>query len=619
MPLSEWISERPKLPVRMLRAITALTWITRCGLIHTLYEARNELKGRTEPNDKAKEFIKDTEEAAPLVRALDVSNYPNIEGYKNIPEVVKWLTEQVAENGTIYLASDGSCNALVIQVAKNLSLGYRKNFKIEITLGKTMQGRLKKGDVVIMNSNSGKTQSLLTLAEEAKSVGAKTLCITTFSQRALGKIADYVIPLKGTLERTKAATKSVVVQTILNLEIIRGLIGEEHMNNDHYRELAEKFEKARKSAIPYEIVAEISQANRLVVVSKNGLQDESVLKLAETVYGKLIPVHMDNAKHGCEGAYSPGCVVLLVDPTQEEYDEIKPTIPEPGAKIVVLTSRGIQDDHSHIIPFEGGGIIPEIPRYGKLIGTLTALAIHRDSSCDPKNVRKSGDEVKGHNPDEEPEEDRLVYDPEGNPYLALLSNQQNTLPNICIVPKEPIQYLVQGRVHCGVYAAKGILSTYGSDSHNHPREYHVNWWNKLSGRMFPGEVVKVLRENGLDSQLVVAPASSPEETLSFLKHSLIEGKPIIMVIRNGYNREGKFSWFRYFLSWGHFMTIYGYDDEQELFYLYDSAVPKHMHKAGLPIGNTTRTFQETVRDGNTRFLGIIKPYTCIIPDESITE
>ena len=67
-------------------------------------------------------------------------------------------------------------------------------------LGDTIVSPVKQGDVVIAISGSGRTGLIVTAAEAAKSVGAKVVAITTFTDSPLAKIADIVVEVPG---RTK--------------------------------------------------------------------------------------------------------------------------------------------------------------------------------------------------------------------------------------------------------------------------------------------------------------------------------------------------------------------------------------------------------------------------------
>lgn len=69
-------------------------------------------------------------------------------------------------------------------------------------LGDTIVSPIRKGDVVIAISGSGRTALIVTAADAAKSAGAVVIAITTYIDSPLAKIADIVVEVPG---RTKVS------------------------------------------------------------------------------------------------------------------------------------------------------------------------------------------------------------------------------------------------------------------------------------------------------------------------------------------------------------------------------------------------------------------------------
>ncbi len=69
-------------------------------------------------------------------------------------------------------------------------------------MGETITPAIGKGDLVIAISGSGTTKLAVTGAEIGKDVGAKVVAITSFPESDLGKLADYIVQVRG---RTKLA------------------------------------------------------------------------------------------------------------------------------------------------------------------------------------------------------------------------------------------------------------------------------------------------------------------------------------------------------------------------------------------------------------------------------
>lgn len=162
-----------------------------------------------------------------------------------------------------------------------------------------------------------------------------------------------------------------------------------------------------------------------------------------------------------------------------------------------------------------------------------------------------------------------------------------------IVSKKPKEYLKQGLTGCGAYSIKGILSAYGKDNKNHPLQYSITavvpiiaTWRRW---------VRILRSYGLDAQCQSVKGLSPEERLGKLKELLLQDSPVMLSIGNGYRGCGKWNKWQWRIV-NHWITLWGFDDEKELFYLYDSAVPRKCYDQNLPTGNVARSYREVLRD-----------------------
>jgi 6-phospho-3-hexuloisomerase len=72
-------------------------------------------------------------------------------------------------------------------------------------LGDTIVPPLRAGDALIAISGSGRTRSVITVAEAAKSVGAKVIALTTYINSPLAKLSDMVVEIPG---RTKISSEN---------------------------------------------------------------------------------------------------------------------------------------------------------------------------------------------------------------------------------------------------------------------------------------------------------------------------------------------------------------------------------------------------------------------------
>jgi len=172
---------------------------------------------------------------------------------------------------------------------------------------------------------------------------------------------------------------------------------------------------------------------------------------------------------------------------------------------------------------------------------------------------------------------------------------------IKILPRAPKEYLEQGYTQCGAYTVKAVLSAYGKDDKQHPREYQPNLFSKYTGvnqgvYLWP----KVLQSYGIPAEEKYATNLSDEERLALLKNLLNKDHPVMLRIGNGYGKSGKYHpWIANFI--GHWISLWGYDDEKNVFYVYDPYVATERYDKTIPIGNTTRTYAEVLRDWGKGF------------------
>lgn len=86
--------------------------------------------------------------------------------------------------------------------------------------------------------------------------------------------------------------------------------------------------------------------------------------------------------------------------------------------------------------------------------------------------------------------------------------------------------------------------------------------------MTPWGIMKVLRKNGLEYEILKARKMDNEKKLNFLKSYLKRG-PIILLIGNGQTKKHFFSR-KKALTHRHYITLWGFDDKEGIFYVYDS-------------------------------------------------
>ncbi len=171
---------------------------------------------------------------------------------------------------------------------------------------------------------------------------------------------------------------------------------------------------------------------------------------------------------------------------------------------------------------------------------------------------------------------------------------------IKILTHLPKEYLEQGFTQCGAFSVKAILNAYGKDDRKHPRDYNPTFLGKYTSLVGTHTWPRVLESYGSHAESGSTKGLSNEQRIEMLKETIDKDHAIMIRIGNGYLKNGKYSsLFAHFI--GHWITIWGYDDKEQVFYIYDSCVPLTKHDKTIPIGNTRRTFSEVLRDWGRGF------------------
>lgn len=171
-----------------------------------------------------------------------------------------------------------------------------------------------------------------------------------------------------------------------------------------------------------------------------------------------------------------------------------------------------------------------------------------------------------------------------------------SLPKKHIVKIRPKEYMEQGPSHCGVYSVKAILSAFGMDNKEYPKEYHSNKIGRITGlTLGKSYYPKILRKYGLKAVLKSASGLTDSQKLELLKSLLARDLPVMLRIGNGYFKSKQYNPFLGKIL-GHWITLWSYDDKKGVFYVYDSGLSKKYWTVNKPIGNTVRTYGEILRD-----------------------
>lgn len=128
-----------------------------------------------------------------------VSNSLSVLKTSQLSNLIKILEDAYANNRKILVMGAGRSGLVGRAFAMRLK---HLGFDVYV-LGDTIVSPIKRGDVAIAISGSGRTALIVTAAEAAKTAGAIVVAITTYIDSPLAKIADIVVEVPGRAKVSK--------------------------------------------------------------------------------------------------------------------------------------------------------------------------------------------------------------------------------------------------------------------------------------------------------------------------------------------------------------------------------------------------------------------------------
>lgn len=109
-------------------------------------------------------------------------------------DIMNKLVEALSSTGAIYIYGIGTSSSLVNEFQYRLmQLGFTSFCFTDVPSMKISTMNIKKGDVAIGISNSGRTVATIDALKLAKEQGAKIACITSYHKSPITQVCDYPI------------------------------------------------------------------------------------------------------------------------------------------------------------------------------------------------------------------------------------------------------------------------------------------------------------------------------------------------------------------------------------------------------------------------------------------
>lgn len=165
-----------------------------------------------------------------------------------------------------------------------------------------------------------------------------------------------------------------------------------------------------------------------------------------------------------------------------------------------------------------------------------------------------------------------------------------------IVPKLPACWFpCEDNRHgtCGQHVLKTIIEWLNCGPIRSWEEYSSGWITRTTWNMLPWNLKFILDKHGLKSEYFYCRWTQDVPKIQFLKDKIKSG-PVILLISHAYSSKRNFS-FRRAATKQHYISLWGYNDEKKVFYVYDSNVEKK-NKDGkkLPAGNITISYDRLI-------------------------
>ncbi|MDR0283126.1 MAG: hypothetical protein LBI53_07775 [Candidatus Peribacteria bacterium] len=158
---------------------------------------------------------------------------------------------------------------------------------------------------------------------------------------------------------------------------------------------------------------------------------------------------------------------------------------------------------------------------------------------------------------------------------------------------------------CAMFSLKALIEGYGEREIKKVQHYAQDIFSKISGFMLPFSVQRVLKKEHIPYQKFYGRGLKYEQKLTLLKNRLKNG-PIFLLIANAYGSGIKPNLLRA-LSHRHYITVRGYDDKKQIFFVYDSNTKKRIF-SGVPIGNSRMPYKTLIKNRSIGALWLLRSY-----------
>lgn len=128
-------------------------------------------------------------------------------------EKIKEIVSCIVDAPQIFITGVGRSGYMMRAFAMRMMHGNLNAFVV----GDTSTPAARKGDLLILGSGSGETESLKAYAKKAKKIGLHIITITSFPESTLGSMADFVLQVSAPTPKSEKESRLTSIQPMANL------------------------------------------------------------------------------------------------------------------------------------------------------------------------------------------------------------------------------------------------------------------------------------------------------------------------------------------------------------------------------------------------------------------
>ncbi|MGH9979872.1 MAG: glutamine--fructose-6-phosphate transaminase (isomerizing) [Nitrososphaeraceae archaeon] len=258
---------------------------------------------------------------------------------------IEEVSELLKSAPFVYFTGSGtSYHCALVAKALLSKYGKRKSDAIMSSEFQYLVNDIEHDSVIVAISQSGETADVLEVVKKAKPLGSKIISIVNVPTSSLARLSDISIHMNCGPEIGVAATKSFTSQlTILYAiidELSGGVIG---LEDQRYRLKDAVKELIKSQSMIERITDEIKDVRDIYVLGRSihyPIALEGALKIKELSYVHAEGIPAGELKHGPLALIDKNSCILVLNPNDSTFDDVKANAHEIKARGAMLIGVG---------------------------------------------------------------------------------------------------------------------------------------------------------------------------------------------------------------------------------------------------------------------------------------